>query len=166
MIALLHRNELIALRLAAGIPIIADEADRAVDGVGAAEREIDVVEIARRALGEFRGEADRGLGAEPEIGRRIGKLAHLPGGRFDDRFVAIAGIDAPKAGKAVDQLLARSVGDRRAFCRGEYAHAEFFMAAIGGDRMDEVGAIEFDEGIAVHDDLRISRAPDWRGRRW
>ena len=63
VIALFDGDELVLVRLAAGIPVIADEANRAVDGIGAAKREIDVVEVpgARSASSA----ASRMAGSEP-----------------------------------------------------------------------------------------------------
>jgi len=150
VIALLERDELVLLRLAAGLLVIADEADRAVDRVGAAKREVDAVEVARRTLGEFGRQPDRRLGAEAEIARRIGQLAHLVRRGLDDAVLAVAGIHAPQARETVDELLAGAVGDGRALGRAQHAHSRLLMAAIGGDRMNPMLAIEFDQGIAQH----------------
>ncbi len=166
VVALLDRDELVALRLTTGDPVIADEADCAVDRIRSAECEVNVVEIARSALGQCCGKPDCRLRTEAEIGRRIGKFAHLAGCRLDDRFLTVAGIDAPEAREAIDQLLARGVCNRRAFGGREDANTELLVIAIGGDRMHEMGAVEFDKGIAIHDTLRISRAPGWRGQIW
>ncbi len=70
-----------------------------------------MVQIARRALGQFRGEANGGLGAEAEIARGIGQLAELPCGGFDDRVLPVARVHAPEPGEAVHHLVARGVGD-------------------------------------------------------
>ena len=51
MVAVFDRNELVFLRRTLGMIVVADEPDRAVDRIGAAEREVDMVEIARRQLG-------------------------------------------------------------------------------------------------------------------
>ncbi len=108
MITLFDGNELVALRLAFGVPVIADEADGAVHRVGAAKREIDVVEIAGRAVGEFGGQADGGFAANVEIGGGIGQFTHLLCRRFHDAVMPIACIDAPEAGETVDQAGGRS----------------------------------------------------------
>ena len=130
VITLLDRNELVASRLSPGIPVIADETDRAVDRVRPPEREIDVIEIPRCALGQFRGEPDSRLRAEVEIGGGVGKLAHLPGRCLDDAVVAVAGVDAPQSRETVEELPARCVGHGRSLRRFQHAHAERLMAAI------------------------------------
>lgn len=166
MIALFDGDELVFPGSSARIPIVADEADRAVDGIRAAEREINVVEVSWRAIGEFRGQPDCRLRAEAEIGGCIRKLPHLLCRRLDDAVMTVASIDAPKAGKAIDQLFAVRIGDCCTASRCQDPHAQIFVAAIGSDRMDQMRAVEFDQGIAKHEGLRISRAPDWRGQRW
>ncbi len=70
--------------------------------------------------------------------------------RLDDALMPVAGIHAPQAREAVDELLAGRVGDGRALGRAQHAHTGLFMAAIGGDRMNPMLAIEFDQGIAQH----------------
>lgn len=72
VITLFDGNELVALRLALGVPVIADEANGAIDRIGTAKGEINVVEIAWRAVRKFRGQPDRRFAANVEIGSRIG----------------------------------------------------------------------------------------------
>ncbi|MNY66242.1 hypothetical protein D3C86_2036320 [compost metagenome] len=59
--------------------------------------------------------------------------------------MAIAGIDAPEAGKTVDQLVAGHVGNRGTLCRFQHANAKLFMAAEGRDRVHQMGAVELDQ---------------------
>jgi hypothetical protein len=127
----------------------------------ASEREVDVVEIAGRTLGQRRREADGRLRGEAEIAGGVRQLAHLLGGRLDDALVTIAGIDAPQASEAVDQLMAGGIGDDGALGRCQDARAGGLVAAIGRNRMHQMGAVEFDERVAEHDDLRFSRTPGW-----
>ena len=110
-----------------------------------------MVKVAGRAVGQFGGEPDGRFGAEAEIAGGIGQLAHLACGGFDDAVVAIAGIDAPETGKAVYHLMARRIGDGRALGRFQHADAGLLMAAIGGDGVHKMSAVEFDKGIAQHD---------------
>ena len=159
VIALLERDELVLLRLAAGVPVVADEADRAVDRVRAAEGEVDVVEIARRQLGEPGGEADRRLRAEAEVAGRIGQGAQLALGGGDDALLAVAGVDAPEAGEAVDEGAPLGVGHGRALGGGEHADAGGLVPAPAGDRVDEMGAVEFDQRVGKH-----GRVEDYLGR--
>ena len=105
------------------------------------------------------------LGAETEVAGGVGQFAHLACGGFEDALVAVAGVDTPEPGEAVDQLVARRIGDGRPGRRFQHPDACGLMAAIGGNRMHQMGAVEFDERIAEHDLLRFSRMPDWRVRR-
>ena len=95
VITLFDGNELVALRLALGMPVIADEPNGAVHRIGAAKREIDVVEIARRAVGKLGGQPDGRFAANVEIGGGIRQFPHLLCRRLDDAVMAVAGIDAP-----------------------------------------------------------------------
>src|SRR6476646_8600174 len=105
MISLLDGDELVALRFAPGVPVIADETYRAVDGVRTAQREVDVVQVTGSPLCQFRRQPDRRLRAKAEIARCVGKLTHLPGSGRNDALVPIAGIDAPEPGEAVNELV-------------------------------------------------------------
>ena len=137
-------------RLAAGVPVVADEADRAVDRVRAAEGEVDVVEVARRQLGEPGGEADRRLRPEAEVAGGIGQGAKLALGGGDDALLAVAGVHAPEAGEAVDERAPLGVGHGRALGGGEQADARGLVPAPAGDRVDEMGAVELDQRVGKH----------------
>jgi hypothetical protein len=91
----LEGDELVLLRPALGMVEVADEADRAVHGVGTAQREIDMVELARSPFGEFRRQPDGRLGPEAEIPGGVGELPQLPRRRFDDALVAVTRVHAP-----------------------------------------------------------------------
>ena len=110
MVAIFDRDELVLLRCRLGVIVVADEPDRAVDGVGAAEREVDMVEVARRQFGQPGGQTNGRLGAQPEIARRIGKLAQLLRCSLDDAVLSIAGVDAPQTGKPVEQSVSGGIG--------------------------------------------------------
>ena len=154
MIALFDRDELVAFGFALRMPEIPDEADRAVDRVRAAEAEIAVIEIPRRAVGQFGGKADRGFGAKVEIAGGIGQLAHLGGGGIDHGFVAIARIDAPETGEAVDQIAPLVIGDGGTFGMAQHAHAARLVALKRRYRMNQMAAIEFDQRVGKHVRLR------------
>src|SRR5882724_3200829 len=99
MIPLLDGDELVALRLASGVPVVADETYRTVDCIRTTEREVDVVQVTGSPLCQFRREPDRRLRAKAEIARCVGKLMHLPGSGRNDAVVPIPGIDAPEPGE-------------------------------------------------------------------
>ena len=114
MVAMLDGNELILLRRTLGMIIVPNKSDRAVDGIGATQREVNMVQIARRQFGQPGGQPDGRIGAQPEIARRIGQFAQLSRGCINDAVLSVPGIDTPQAGEAVEQLMARDVGQRRA----------------------------------------------------
>jgi hypothetical protein len=150
MVTLFQGDELVALRLTLGTVVVADEPHRRVHGVRATEREVHVVEITRRPISQFRRQARRWFAAQPEIPGRIGEFPHLPACCFHNAFVAVAGIDAPQAGKPVHQLATGGVGHPGALARLQQADARLFMAAPRGDGMNEMSPIEFNDGIGVH----------------
>ena len=154
VIALFDRNELIPLGLALGMPVIADKTDRAVDGVRPAKGEIDVVQIARAAFGQFSGQPDRGLGAKIEIAGGVGQATHLLGSGLDHAFVAIACVHTPQPRKAVDQLAALGIGDGGPFGRLQNADAAGLVAAKRRYGVHKVLAVQLDKGIGQHVSLR------------
>ena len=85
------------VRPAGRIEIVGDVAHGGINGVRAAEREIDMAQRSRRQFDQFGGQADRRLRAKMEITRRIGQLGHLLGGGTYDAIVAIADIHTPQA---------------------------------------------------------------------
>ena len=154
VIALFDRDELIALGLALGMPVIADKSERAVDRVRPAKGEIDVVQIARAAFGQCCGQTDGRFGPQIEIAGRIRQATHLIGGGLDHAFVAIACVHAPQARKTVDQLAAFGVGDGGPFGRLQDAHATRLVAAKRRYGVNKVLAVQLDKGIGQHVSLR------------
>jgi hypothetical protein len=83
--------------------------------------------------------------------------------------MTIAGIDAPKPGKTVDQLMTGCIGDRRPRAGLDHAHADLLVGAIGGNRMHQMGAVEFDQRVAQHVYLQVqprawlASAKVWKG---
>ncbi len=58
VITIFHRNELVFLRGALGMIVIANETDCTIDRIGTAKREIDVIKITRRTICEFSGQTN------------------------------------------------------------------------------------------------------------
>src|SRR5205085_7580019 len=58
VVAMLEGNELILLRRTLGMIIVPNKSDRAVDGIGATQREVNMVQIARRQFGQPGGQPD------------------------------------------------------------------------------------------------------------
>ncbi len=62
-------------------------------------------------LDEFGSEANGGLARESEVSGGVGQLAHLVGRGFDDTFLAIADVHAPKSRERVEQFAPVHVGE-------------------------------------------------------
>ena len=105
VIAALTADEARARALAVGAVIGERDLERAVDGLRARVAVESVVEVARQQGGMARRQLER-LGMAHLEGRRVVHLVELLGDRRLDLLAAVAGIDAPQAGRAVDDLAA------------------------------------------------------------
>ena len=161
VVALGERNELVALVARPGVPVVADQPDGGVDRIRPAEGEIDVVEVARRRLGEAGGEADRRLRTRAEIAGGIGQRELRLGGG-DQRLLPVAGIDAPEPGEAVEELAAGRVGDGGALPRSA-PRTPAASCPRRSDGMDEVGAVELDERAKHRGPMDQPSAPGGKG---
>jgi len=136
-----------------------DEADRRVDRVRAAQREVHMAQRCRRQFHQAGRQADRGLGREVEIAGRVRELAHLLGCRAHDAVLAVADVDAPEAGKRVEQFVAVGIGQVGAMAGDEDRGAALLVAAVIHDGMDKVGAVqrgELGKFVVVHDGVRVA----------
>ena len=104
------RQDQLLLRPAAHIVVELHEAQRALDRRRAAGGEEDMVEIARRMAGDALGKLGRRL-VHRVPGRVVGELHRLVVHDPRQLLAAVADIDAPHAGRPVDQPLAVAVGD-------------------------------------------------------
>ena len=77
--------------------------ERGVDRLRAGIAEEHVIEIARRERGDAARQLER-LGVRKLEGRRVVEFGRLGLDRLDDRVAVMAGIGAPQAGRAVDEL--------------------------------------------------------------
>ena len=159
MVAALQRDELLLLPAAGHVEVVDDEADRGIDRVGSAEGEIDVAQRLRRDLHELRGEADGRLRAEVEVARRVGKLAHLLGGHAHHALVAVADVHAPQARERVEQLAPVDVAQVGSVAGVEDGHPAALVRAEFGNRMDQVLAVEVDEGFRLHGEGEVWAVP-------
>ncbi|MDR8969244.1 hypothetical protein FEP58_05633 [Burkholderia multivorans] len=150
VIAALERDHLLLRRPARRIEVVRDEADRRVDGVGAAEREVHAVQRGGRERREPLGEFDRGLRTEMEVAGRVRQLRHLLGGRLDDAVAAVADVHAPQARERVEQRTAVGIAQEHAVGGFEHGHAARFVRAIVDDGMDQMVTIGFDQGGVGH----------------
>ncbi len=155
MVATLQRDELLLVRAARHVEVVDDETDRGIDRVGSAEGEIDVAQRLRRDLHQLRGETDGGLRTEVEVAGRVGKLAHLLGGRAHHALVAVTDVHAPQPRERVEQLAPIDVAQVGSVAGVEDGHPATLVRAEFGNRMDQVLAVQVDEGSFVHGDAGV-----------
>ena len=105
VIAALAADEAGARALAVGAVIGERDLERAVDRLGARVAVEGVVEVARQQGGMARRQLER-LGMAHLERRRVVHLVELLGDRRLDLLAAVAGVDAPQARRAVDDLAA------------------------------------------------------------
>jgi hypothetical protein len=106
----LARDDLGALRLAVLLVECADQLPRGLDRLGAARREEDAVEVARRELRDACGELDgRRMGVGPV--REELEVTRLVGARLGHLMPPMPDVDAEKRRKAVEVLVAVLVPD-------------------------------------------------------
>ncbi|MEY9923331.1 hypothetical protein ABIF99_009646 [Bradyrhizobium japonicum] len=135
VIAALAADQAGAARLAVGAVIGERDLQRGVDRLGAGVGEEDAVEALRRDLGQTLGEVECQRMAHLE--RRSEVQRHqLPLDRGGDLLAAVAGIDAPEAGGAVDHLAAVDGGVVHALSRGEQAR-RLLELTVGRERHPE-----------------------------
>ena len=98
-----------ALRLAEELPVAADHADDGVVGFGAGAGEEDIVEAVRGEVGEGLGEFYGAGGGALEEAVVVGEFGELAVDGVADVAAAVADVDAPEAGHAVEDLVAFAV---------------------------------------------------------
>ncbi len=135
MIAALTADQAGAARLAGRTVIGERDLQRSVDRLGAGVGEEDAVEALRRDFGKPLGEIERQR--MPHLERRREIQRHeLALDRGGDLLAAVAGIDAPQAGGAVDHLAAVDRGVVHALSRGEQA-GRLLELPVGRERHPE-----------------------------
>src|SRR5262249_43462561 len=103
MIAASAPDETHAFRLTLGLPVGEGDLERGIDGLRAGVAEEDVVEVPREHGRELLRELEGQRMAHLERRRVIHHPRLFTNGGVD-RFSAMAGVDAPKAGGAVENL--------------------------------------------------------------
>jgi hypothetical protein len=103
MIAPLAGDEPRARALSGKLVIGERNLERGIDRLGARVAEEDAVEIARRKLGQARGQR-KGRGVRRLEGRGIVEPPRLTADRLNDRFPAMTGVAAPQPRHGIDQL--------------------------------------------------------------
>src|SRR5205807_8242754 len=106
VVATLQRDDLVLSGLAGGEPVVAGHLHGALVGLGAADGEERIVEIARREGGELRGQLRSGSIRELASRRIVGQAYGLLGDRLGNLPTAVPHVDDREAREAVDELLA------------------------------------------------------------
>ena len=104
VIAALAADQAGARPCAADVVIGQRDLERRVGRLRARVAEEDVVEVARREIGDPRGRAGKPSGWAKLEGRREVELARLPLDRLDDRLAVMAGVAAPQRRRRVEDL--------------------------------------------------------------
>ena len=116
MIGVLARNDCALSGLSKGRPVMADETDVGVVGLGPGIRKKCAGHAVGCDLRQLLGQGDHRRVGRHEEGVVIGKLAHLTRSDLRQLRPAIAKIDAPKARHSVEDLVAVAVGQPDALC--------------------------------------------------
>ncbi|MCY1271016.1 hypothetical protein D9M70_195650 [compost metagenome] len=126
------------LWLALGRPVVADHAQHGVVGFRAGAGEEHVVHAFRRDLGDRLGEFHRRRmrGLEEQVVE--GQFPHLPGRRLHQLLAAVADVDAPQAGHAIEDLVAFAVPDVHAFGLGDDPRTLGVQRLVVGERRQVV----------------------------
>ena len=95
-----------------------------------------MLEPRRARAGEPLGEADGGLGGAIEKGRVERDLPHLRGDGVDDLGAAVAHVDAPQAGEAVEELAALRVLHKNAGAGDDDVRAVRVHLVVIGERVE------------------------------
>ena len=137
----LARDELVALALAAHAVVLARELDGGLDGLGAAGREEDAVEVAGGEAGDARGELDRARVRVAPVGEEA-ELLDLLGGGLADLGAAVAGVHAEQRGQAVEVALAVLVPDVAAVALDDDGQLVVRVRAHAGEVHPQVPACQ------------------------
>ena len=151
MIAPVARNDVLTIRLAHQLPIVADEANYSVIGLTARICEEDVFKTLwqnrRNLAGQLSGWHCGGF----EEGIVKWQIEHLLIGNFRQFLAAIADIDAPQAGHAVQDFIALAIPDINTISMSDDSRAsssvEGFMIR---ERMKVVVDIGFDNFVEIN----------------
>jgi len=164
VIAALQCDAVFLAGLADRVVVMRDIADRGIDGIGAAQREIHMLERSRTQFHQFLRQQDGRFGAEVKIAGGIRQPRHLFGRYTHDAVLTVTGIDAPQPRKGIQQFLALMVGQIDAAGRLQNGGADGFMFAKAGDRMNKMIAVDRNESGGLHGDEIRSALTGLRAR--
>ncbi len=129
------RDHLVLPGLAGQLEVLLGQLPRGLDGLAAAGREEDPVQVARRVVGDALGQFDRrrrGVGPQREEGQRLGLL----GGGLGELLAAVADLHHEQAREPVDVALALVVPDGDALAAGDDRRRDAF--AVPGEVAPQV----------------------------
>ena len=149
VIAALAADQAEARALADGALIGERDLEAGLDRLGAGIGEEDVVDAGRHVGDQARRQLEA-LGMADLEGRRVVELADLIGDRLDDLRPAVAGIDAPQAGGAVQHLAAVGGAVIHAL-RGDQHARRLLELPVGRERHPEGFEIVGRDLSARHD---------------
>ena len=138
VIAVAARDDDLLVRLAEQAPVVADEADDGVVGLGPGIGEEHPVEAGRRQLAQLAGQLDgRRVGALEEA-VVVGQLPQLAAPGVGQLGAAVAEVDAPEPGHPVEDLLAVLLPDVHALGPRDDPCAALAELAVIRERVQEV----------------------------
>ncbi len=128
--------------LAHEVPVASHHAHHGVVGLGSRIGEKDVIQMLRRNLGQQLGKLHRGRvgGLEKIVVER--QLLELAAAGLDELFSAVAQVDAPKPGHAVQDLVALRVPHVHPLGAGDDAAAFLGQGLVIGKRMQVMRGIQ------------------------
>ena len=132
----LARDDAVLLRLALERPVVAHQPERRVVGLRSGRAVEHLVDVLWRDLGQLLGQQHRRRRRAFEEGVVVGQLLHLGIGRLSQFIAAIADVDAPQPGHAVEDLVALGIVDVRSVGMGDDARASLaqFLWSVKGWR--------------------------------
>ena len=136
------RDDAVLLRLAFERPVVAHQAQRRIVGLRAGRAEEHLVHVGRRDLGDLLGEQHRRRRRAAEEGIVVGQFLHLRGGGFGELVAAVADVDAPQAGHAVEDLVVLGIVDERAVGARDDARAGVAQFLVVGERMQVMRGVD------------------------
>ena len=128
----LARDHLVAPGVAGELVVLAAELERGVDRLRAARGEEDAVEVARRQVGDARGELDR-LRVRVGPVREEAELLRLVGARLGDVGAAVADVHAEQRGEPVEVALAVLVVDVAPLAADDDRDLALVVDPVGGE---------------------------------
>ena len=134
VIAALARDDLLLLRPASDIVVVAHQLDLGLVGIAAGESVVDLVEAVAGELGDTLGERDQRLVGVADIGVVVGEFLGLGVDGLGDLGTPVADVDAVEPGKGVDHLTPVAVNDGDPLATGDDTPRRIAMGVRSEER--------------------------------